>query len=144
MPSKEQRYLWTLNLKGGSGPFEMQIPGNPTLFHDRGTSSQHLFVSISELFLIKTACENQGIQVFYHRMQGEEDSQREEKNKLLLRDTEVFVLTPKCPECPWYDPVTLGTGKTCFLREAPRESSLTLLKNSDAHHAAAINCPLNT
>ena len=135
------RFLWTVTLRGGS-PFEMQIPGNPTLEHDGGTTAGHLYVSQEEISLIGETCEKQGVRFEFAPMNSAGSSQKAERKRLFQRPEEISVLCSACPTCPWYDPVTLGDGKTCFLREAPRESSMVLFQASEKFRQAAQDCPL--
>lgn len=136
------KFLWTVTLWGGS-PFKVQVTGNPTLEHDGGTTAGHLYVSREGISLIGEACKKQGIRFEYTHMNSAGSSQKAERKRLFQRPDEISVLCAECPTCPWYDPVTLGEGKTCFLREAPFESSAVLLQASEKHRQAAQDCPLN-
>ena len=140
MPLKGARFFRTLILRGGN-PFELRIPGNPAVSHEGGTTAQHLYITEEEAALISEKSKENGAVVDFVPMTPN-PPQQEERRKLFQRPEEVFLLCEECLFCPWYDPITLGEGKTCSLREAPKEATQTLMQNSNPHRKAAILCPL--
>lgn len=94
------------------------------------------FFVVSE---IAALCKNLGVTLSSRILGGDENPV--ERSKLFQRPEEIIVPFQECLECPWWDPVTLGEEKSCFLREAPPESARVLLETSPKHVEAAKKCP---
>jgi hypothetical protein len=136
MPSRDPRKLWTVTIHGYA-PFECFLEGNPSIEHHGGTSVHHLFGTLEEVAFLRTLGESRGLKMEARGLEWAAPTKQ-----VLPTPEEVQVLCEKCPTCPWWDPVTLGEGKSCALHEAPIEYSETLAANSQALREAAAACPV--
>ena len=130
------RKLWVITIHGYAS-FECFLVGNPSIEHHGGTSAHHLFVTPEEIASLRTLVESQGLKFEARGLEWAAPTKR-----VLPTPEEVQVLCEKCPTCLWWDPVTLGEGKSCALHEAPKEYSETLAANSEALREAAAACPV--
>ena len=133
------RFLYSLQIQGGE-PFVLQAFGNPEISHSGATSVGAMYLTPQECFEIDDLCLSKGAKVSFFRRE-DEISGREEQLRLLQKDLVLPCI--ECPNCSWYDPVTLGDNKVCFLREAPKESVEVLL-SQPKKLTEARNCPLTT
>jgi hypothetical protein len=126
------RCLWVLSLSGGR-TLSFQIPGNPPVNHQGGSSVHHLHASIEEIQAIQKLCQDQGILISARENIPQERNPRDNKDP--------FVRCPECLSCPWWDPVTLGPDKSCSLREAPKEVVESLMEYP-GYREASQRCPV--
>jgi hypothetical protein len=130
--------LWVLKLEGAER-FECALSGNPGIYHDGGTSVHQVFADALEIAKLVNLGRDLGVSIDPRVLSGRDDTL--ERRRLFQRPEEIQVPFRECLKCPWWDPVTLGEGKSCFLREAPQESAKVLLEYSPQHVAAAKACP---
>jgi len=124
-----QSDLYTYNIKGGP-PFILQLPGNPSIEHDGGESTGHVYFTPLELSEVSSYILGNGSKVQFWQSTRQSEEQKEERQKLLGFQKEDAVFpTHKCPTCAWFDPLTKNY---CGLSDWPLESIETLM--SKPHH----------
>lgn len=136
MPLQEAKKLWVVTLEGPA-TFVFHSEGNPSVEHNGGTSAHHIYTSEAGISYLSMRAGSFGLRVKARGLQ-------EEKSKIesLPLPEDVQVLCLECPTCPWWDPVTLGQGKSCSFLEASKEYAQTLMENSLKHREAAAACPI--
>ena len=132
-----QSELFTYNITGGT-PFVLQLPGNPSIEHDGGESTGHVYLTPLELHEVSSYIISNGSTFKFWRSTRQSEEQKEERQKLLGFQKEDAVFpTHKCPTCAWFDPLT---EKYCGLSDWPPES-IEILMSKPHHIQHSKECP---
>ena len=98
--------LHTVTFTGGS-PFRLQIPGNPPVKHDGGTTVAHLLLNnytVGSIQAFMTDLPDTKVEI--RAVEGQSEEQRAEREILLgIGQKDRVWPCAACPNCFWLDPL---------------------------------------
>ena len=132
--------LFRLWVRKGS-PFTLQVPNNPPIEHDGGTTAIHLALSPDQQKQLTEAVAAFGcdFNLIPHERQTEE--QTKERQALLgLQNPERVWPSTSCLTCAWFDP--LLEGEPCG-RAGWDPEAITVFGSMEGPHKDAQACPVS-
>ena len=130
--------MWTVLVTGGK-PFDFQTGINPPVSHSGGRTVAHLFMGEAEITQLRGLALLQGAVTKAWPMQGQSESQYQERQKRATSFDVAEFPSIACPNCPWVEPFQ---EEKCGYRSLPEESRAELLRTSEAHLEGLRDCPL--
>ena len=122
------------------GVFQLQIPGNPGVHHDGGTSVFSLVVTEDEADQVVDTIQSFGCTVRLYPPYRQTPEQEKERLTLLgVGKEEAVWPSAACPECAWFDP--LLAGEPCGRQGWPPEAITAFATNPKPQQGIA-DCPV--